>query len=104
MIIKVKEGWNFKTDFCGEKLTIGLRAVSGIEELKFGVGEKRNHSAFMGAIVTSITPAIELDFGKKKRAAIPEDLPNIPELSELYFAILVEYGRETKIEAEEVKN
>lgn len=105
MQIKVKEGWIFKTDFNGVKFEIGMRAVNGIEELSFGVGKNRDHSAFMSAVVTSIKPDIELDYGNgNKKIAEPADLPNVPELLDLYFEILAEYGRKTSATEEQVKN
>ena len=106
MTLSVISDWSFTPKFMGnDEMVIHLHQLNGIDELKLGIGEKRDPIAFLEEIVRKIENPIKLDFGKgTPRNLRIKDIAEIGALKDLYFEILVEYGSHTQLSEEVSKN
>ncbi len=106
MLLNVLGDWKFSPNFMTDKeMTLTLHPLSGEEELSAGVGEDKDHVAYIKRLVVKIDNPIQLKMPDgKTRDLEPADIPAFGALKALYYDIIVEYAEHTKISDDKLKN
>lgn len=105
MVLKVLGNWKYKPKACGNKsMIITFKRLSGAEELTLGLNEDdvAKVERFKASII-NIEHPFKLDIEGVIRDMTVDDIPYIPELSDLYFELIVEYSKNTKVDTDTVK-
>jgi hypothetical protein len=106
MLIQILGDWDYQPKSCGLKETVvTFRRLSGNDELALGRGDTMELPArrFI-ATVAGIRnpPTLQFPDGSQ-RAMVAADIPDVPELADLYFELVVAYSERTTISGEALK-
>lgn len=106
MLIQILGEWDYKPTSCGMKDTvITFRRLSGNDELALGRMDtstlpERRFVATVAGIRNP--PTLQFPDGTQ-REMTAEDIPDIPELADLFFELVVAYSEKTSAGAESLK-
>jgi hypothetical protein len=106
MLIQILGDWDYKPKSCGMTDTVvTFRRLSGNDELNLGRGDAATLPVrrFI-ATVAGIRNPPQLQFPDGSvREMTAEDIPDIPELADLYFELVVAYSEKTTSGLEALK-
>jgi hypothetical protein len=106
MILKVLGDWEYTPEYLGNKsMKIVFRRLSGKDDLKLSRGDTDDLSERrLAAQIVKIENPFTLEMpDKSKRAMTVEDIYTIPELSPLYYELIVAYADRMRVTDESVK-
>lgn len=106
MVLKILGNWEYKPESNGNnKMVIVFRRLSGLEELNLGINgeDSIKTERFKASIVEIKEPfKLEMPDGKVRDMTV-EDIYLVPELSDLYFELIVEYSKKTSATEDSIK-
>lgn len=108
MIIKVLEDWKYTpTAYGNEKMTVTFNRLSGAEELSIRRDNEDDDeyktAIFIASIKSIKDPFIIEELDGKQRPMTVADIPASAELKELFFELVLEYGKNTVVSEDAIK-
>jgi hypothetical protein len=106
MVLKVLGNWDYKPEACGNKnMVITFKRLSGAEEMALRRSSKEDtgYEMILLASIVEIKQPFILDIGGERRPMVKEDIPEIPELKDLFYELIVAHNGKTVLGEDEVK-
>lgn len=106
MTLKILGNWKYTPKACGNKsMVIEFKRLSGKDEMTTArLDQDEIPQARLGMAIVGIENPFKLELPSGKiRPMIAEDIYTIPELSDLYFELVVEYASHTNISDDVIK-